>query len=112
MHIAPLVVAFNPSAGKVSLYACGDAHLRSPTGDLANGIERKALAPLVQVVPRTVPAGIVALGAALTSDRPETTMKREGRNECIFKKQYDFDFSRKLRRERDKADIPTQYLFL
>jgi hypothetical protein len=94
MHSKPLVVAFNPLAGKVSLYACGDAHRRSPTGFSANGIERKALAPLEHVVPRTVPAGIVALGAALTRARQKTATERKARNECIFEKQDGFDFWR------------------
>jgi hypothetical protein len=100
-------------AGKVWLYACGDVHRRSPTGGLANGIERKALAPLGHVVPRTVPAGIVTLGAALTSAKPEIT-EREVRNECIFEKQRGLFLIFGENRETErKAEIQTTWhLFL
>jgi hypothetical protein len=53
---------------------------------MANGMERKALAPLEHVVPRSFPAGMVTLGAAPTSTKPLATTNKERRNEYIFKK--------------------------
>ena len=110
MHSGPAVVAFKPLAGKVSLYAWGDVHRRSPTGDLANGIERKALAPSEHVVPRTFPAGIEALGAALTRARPETT-KRESKRECICESRMNLDLERTRDGEKSRhSDVPASVL--
>jgi hypothetical protein len=50
---------------------------------MANGIARKALAPLEHVVPWSFPAGIVTLGAAVTRAKQGAAMNREIRNENI-----------------------------
>ncbi len=80
------------------MYACGDVHLRVPTGGTANGTEMKALAPLGHVVPTTVPDGSSAVGVAPTRANEVATTERERRNECIFEEEkMEFDLSRDWR---------------
>jgi hypothetical protein len=81
--------------GKLSLYACGDVHLRFPTGGTANGTEMNALAPLGHVVPTTVPDGSSAVGDAPTKANEAAAMERVPRNESMIQEEKNkFQFSK------------------
>jgi hypothetical protein len=91
----PGVVALWMPPGKLWLYACGDVHLRFPTGGTANGTEMNALAPLGHVVPRTVPDGSSAVGDAPTKANEAAAMERVPRNESMIQEEkIKFEFLR------------------
>lgn len=69
------------------MYACGDVHLRFPTGGIAKGTEMKALAPLGHVVPRTFPDGSSAVGDAPTRANEVAIIEREPRKERMIQEE-------------------------